>query len=377
MREQLHYENQQYKEIEFKLESMQVEIREPPPIGNSRLVCSQCHHRGHRNQSSRPCKLKKCVDYTYCGLKDKHVEYQTQVNGLQTELKKKRQAINKIEQQIQSMENFTSHSEYHFSKNLTPRLLEVDKTYKINRVKLVRDIRMLRKFCDGKIPEVTSDDAGQLKALLVKCPKTIQQDCHDYENEDTQATPTKASDINLNVSISPQISPVQSAQKLNTEKACDNERKVRKKKSKRRKKRSRHSSTSSSEDASRHRSPRRKMLFSNVNPSVYSTYNHPAVDPFFSTGIHMPYMIPPYTGGNVHYPYSAGIPTTQQPISFGNVIAPQQCQGVSTAMAHQNLHFNYEQQDALPTGSCSETHQHTNKDPLGILSDAADVSEKM
>ena len=76
LREQLHYENQQYKEIEFKLESMQVEIRQPPPIGNSRLVCSQCHHRGHRNQSSRPCKLKKCVDYTYCGLKDKHIEYQ-------------------------------------------------------------------------------------------------------------------------------------------------------------------------------------------------------------------------------------------------------------------------------------------------------------
>ena len=49
LREQLHYENQQHKEIEFKLESMQVEIREPPPIGNARLVCSQCHHRGHRN----------------------------------------------------------------------------------------------------------------------------------------------------------------------------------------------------------------------------------------------------------------------------------------------------------------------------------------
>ena len=59
------------------------------------------------------------------------------------------------------MENFTSHSEYHFSKNLTPRLLKVDKTYKVNRVKLMRDIRMLRKFCDGKIPEVTSDDAAQ------------------------------------------------------------------------------------------------------------------------------------------------------------------------------------------------------------------------
>jgi len=382
LREQLHYENQQYKEIEFKLESMQVEIREPPPIGNSRLVCSQCHHRGHRNQSSRPCKLKKCVDYTYCGLKDKHIEYQTQVNGLQAELKKKREAITKIEQQIQSMENFTSHSEYHFSKNLTPRLLEVDKTYNINRVKLMRDIRMLRKFCDGKIPEVTSDDAGQLKALLVKCRKTIQQDCRDYEVEDTQGMVSNTSDINLNVAISPQISRVQNALKLKSENECDNERKARKKKSKRRKKRSRHSSTSSSEDESRRRSPRRRMLFSNVNPSAYSTYNHPAVDPFFSTGHHIPYMIPPYAGtytagSNVHYPYSAGISTTQQPISSGNVIAPQHCPGVSTAMAHQNLHLNYEHQEALPAGSSNEIHQYTNKDPLNILSDAANVSEKM
>ena len=184
------------------------------------------------------------------------------------------------------------------------------------------------------------------------------------------------------MAISPQISPVQNAQKLKTENACDNERKERKKKSKRRKKRSRHSSTSSSEDESRHRSPRCRMLFNNLNPSAYSTYNHPAVDPFFSPGHHMPYMIPPYAGtytagSNVHYPYSAWNSTTQQPISFGNVIAPQHCPGVSTAMAHQNPHFNYEHQDALPTGSSNETHQYTSKDPLNILSDAANVSEKM
>ena len=298
---------------------MKIEIREPPPIGNSRLVCSQCHHRGHRNQSSRPCNF-----YTYCGLKDKNIEYQTQVNGLQGELKKKREAINKIEQQIQSMENFTSHSEYHFSKNLTPRLLEVDKTYNINRVKLMRDIRMLRKFCDGKIPEVTSDDAGQLKALLVKCRKTIHQDSRDYEVEDTLGMVSNSSDINLNVAISPPISPVENKQKLKTENACDNERKERKKKSKRRKK----------------------------------------CSPYAGT----------YTAGsNVHYPYSAWNSTTQQPISFGNVIAPQHCPGISTAMAHQNPHFNYEHQDTLPTGSSNETHQYTNKDPLNILS----VSEKM
>ncbi len=81
-----------------------------------------------------------------------------------------------------------------------------------------------------KIPEATSDDAGRLKALLVKCRKTIQHDCRDYEVEDMETVLSNSSDINLNVSISPQISPVQNAQKLKTENLCDNERKVKKKK---------------------------------------------------------------------------------------------------------------------------------------------------
>lgn len=374
-REQLHNEKQEYKEIEFKLESMQVEIREPPAIGNSRLVCSHCHHRGHRtrNNSSHPCQLNKCVDYTYCGLKDKHIEFQTRLNGLKLELKKKRQVIDKLEQQIQSMENFTSHSEYHFTKNLTPRLLEVDKTYKTNRVKLMRDIRMLRKFCDGKIPEITTDDAGQLKALLAKCRMTVQRDCRDYPgDDDTQTMLTNSSDINLNVSIS----PVQSAPTLNTEKVCDNERKCRKKKSKRRKKRSRTpcSSSSSSEDERRHRSPRRKMLFGNAsaNPPVFSAYNH--IDPCFSVGQQMPYMNPHYAMGNVHNPYTAGLPTTQQPISFGNVIAPQHFQGVGTAMQH-NFQFG-DHHDRFMPASSSET-DYTDKAALDILVDVANVSEKM
>ena len=85
-------------------------------------MCSNCYHRGHRNQSANPCKLNKRVDYTYCGIKEKHVEYQTQVNGLKVDLKNKKQVIDRLQQEIQSMKNFTSHSEYHFSKNLAPNL---------------------------------------------------------------------------------------------------------------------------------------------------------------------------------------------------------------------------------------------------------------
>ena len=129
---------------------MQVPIHEPPRIGNLRQICSNCHHRGHRNQSAYACKLNKCVDYTYCGIKEKHAEYQTQVNGLKVDLKNKKQVIDRLQQEIQSMENFTSHSEYHFTKNLAPRLLKVDKTYELNRVKLMRDTECYGNFVMGK-----------------------------------------------------------------------------------------------------------------------------------------------------------------------------------------------------------------------------------
>ena len=74
-KEQLNTESQELRELEFKLESMSVSIREQPPVGSSRQICSHCHHRGHRNNSSNPCKLQKCDDFTYCGMKEKHPEY--------------------------------------------------------------------------------------------------------------------------------------------------------------------------------------------------------------------------------------------------------------------------------------------------------------
>ena len=56
-KEQLDTESQELRELEFKLEFMSVSIREQPPVGSSRQICSHCHHRGHRNNSSNPCKL--------------------------------------------------------------------------------------------------------------------------------------------------------------------------------------------------------------------------------------------------------------------------------------------------------------------------------
>ena len=74
-----------------------------------------------------------------------------------------------------AMEDFSSKNEFHFIKNLTPRLCAVDPSYKTNKPKLMRDVHMMRNFLDGKIPKVCADDPEQLRILLAKCKKNLWQ----------------------------------------------------------------------------------------------------------------------------------------------------------------------------------------------------------
>ena len=69
------------------------------------------------------------------------------------------------------METFSSGSEYQFVKNLTPRMFAADASYKTNKAKLMRDVRLLGTFCDGKIPVSTANDTEQLKILIGKIKK--------------------------------------------------------------------------------------------------------------------------------------------------------------------------------------------------------------
>lgn len=152
-----------------------IQVQEAPAIGSAKIICSYCHHRGHRNQLTKPCQLKKCVDYTFCGIKDKHPEYFNKLNTLKVDLKRKQKEIQELENQAKAMEDFSSNNKFHFIKNLTPRLYAVDPSYKTNKPKLMRDVRMLQNFLDGKIPPECSDDPEQLRILLTKCKKNLQQ----------------------------------------------------------------------------------------------------------------------------------------------------------------------------------------------------------
>lgn len=186
LKKRLVAEKQACLELEMRIESMQADIPKPPAMGNSKLICGNCHLRGHRNNPSRPCIMAKCDDYTKCGLKEKHPDYFASLNVLKTDLRKKKASVKDLQAQITSMEDFSKTSEFDFMKNLTPRLYAIDPSYKTNKGKLMRDCRLLRDLLDGKIPPVTANDAEQLSILISKCKrKSGIQD--DYRSA---ATPT-------------------------------------------------------------------------------------------------------------------------------------------------------------------------------------------
>ena len=61
LKEQPKKERQECREIEMNIESMKIEVQEPPAMVSAKIICSHRHHRGHQNQISKPCQLKQAA----------------------------------------------------------------------------------------------------------------------------------------------------------------------------------------------------------------------------------------------------------------------------------------------------------------------------
>ena len=71
LKDQIQLAKDEQGEIQIKIESMEINVKlEKTPVCLSRVICSHCHTRGHRNQQSKPCILQKCTDYKFCGIKE-------------------------------------------------------------------------------------------------------------------------------------------------------------------------------------------------------------------------------------------------------------------------------------------------------------------
>jgi hypothetical protein len=151
--EQIRANRQELQVMQVRLEPMNINVPELPEIGRYKVVCGNCHHRGHRNQQTEPCIMERCSSFTFCGINDKHPENTSEMNRMKCAIKKKSDAIKQLEEELEGINNFQSQSEHQFIKAFTPRMMKVNPEYKTDRRKHLRDIRILRKFFGGKFPK--------------------------------------------------------------------------------------------------------------------------------------------------------------------------------------------------------------------------------
>lgn len=83
------YSKTRVKRTRIQIGLMSVSIPEPLPIGNSRQICSHCHHRGHRNNNSNLVSCKNAMIIHITERKKKNLTYQNQINCLNCDIKKK------------------------------------------------------------------------------------------------------------------------------------------------------------------------------------------------------------------------------------------------------------------------------------------------
>ena len=153
---------------------MHINVPELPAIGKYKVICSNCHHRGHRNEQTKPYIMERCLSFTYCGIKAKHPEYTSEMNKMKCSIKKKSNAIKQLEEELEGINNFQNQI-----KAFIPWMLKVNPEYKTNRPKLLRDIRILRQFFGGKIHQETTNDPEQLRITIAKCKRTLQDEVGD------------------------------------------------------------------------------------------------------------------------------------------------------------------------------------------------------
>ena len=131
------------------------------------------------------------------------------------------------------MEDFSTSSEFSFVKNLTPRMYAADPAYKTNKAKLMRDVRILRTFLDGKIPCVTANDTEQLSILISNSKKNLGVSSDGDETRSTKSTiQTKLEFDSSDVSPIKSEVMVENSDKVPPSFSQSHSRKNRKKKSK-------------------------------------------------------------------------------------------------------------------------------------------------
>ena len=210
---------------ETHIRELEIEVPEPPAAGTYRIICGNCHIRGHRAEGNRrndACNLAPCSSYYTCGQKKKHPEHFEEIRNAKKNIKDINKEIDSAEMEKKNIESFQSKSISAFSSALTPRLLKAfgDKySLKTSSGKLVlqKDITTLRAACENKIPEETGNDRELFTRLLNK--QTAKMNDFKSSFSGKSFTATSAPSVNK-TEITLNVSPIRSHEKQKSKREC-------------------------------------------------------------------------------------------------------------------------------------------------------------
>ena len=126
-------------------------------------LCGNCHKSGH----TRPkCSSSPCPSHEACGLRDKHPELKQKISELQKEIKRLQQEHSDAESKLKGFCESHAKASTSFFAVMRPRVKVRNLIKESDRISLDRDLLILQKGLNGKVPEFDASEDCQLPILI-------------------------------------------------------------------------------------------------------------------------------------------------------------------------------------------------------------------
>ena len=126
-------------------------------------LCGNCHKSGH----TRPkCSSSPCPSHDACCLRDKQPELKQKISELQKEIKRLQQEHSDAQSKLKAICESRTKASTSFFAVMRPRLKARNLIKYSDRVSLDRDLLILEKALNGKVPEFDASEDWQLPNLI-------------------------------------------------------------------------------------------------------------------------------------------------------------------------------------------------------------------
>lgn len=126
-------------------------------------LCGNCHKSGHTKPK---CLSSPCSSHEVCGVRDKHPELKQKIAELQKEIKRLQQEFNDAQSKLMAFSESRTRASTSFFAIMRPRL-KVRNLIKYSvRVQLDRDLLILEKALNGKVPDFDASQDWKLPVLI-------------------------------------------------------------------------------------------------------------------------------------------------------------------------------------------------------------------